>query len=130
MQMLNITKDNKIQLIYIVKVTTQRRRQMSKKVPCTNEDRAKSYFKYYAMDIYAGEQAKYDMITEEPLDNSLALKIEDRNDLFLPGELPGEFGWWLMDDGTALIANKTFFPDVDGEMFDWWFAWHQIDRLR
>jgi hypothetical protein len=50
--------------------------------------------------------------------------------LFDLGNLPGEFGWWLMDDGTALIANQTFFPNVTGEMFDWWFAWHPIDRLR
>lgn len=29
-----------------------------------------------------------------------------------------------------MIANKTFFPELTGEMFDWWFAWHPIDRLR
>jgi hypothetical protein len=55
------------------------------------------------------------------------LSIHDRNDLFNPGELPGKFGWWLLDDGTALIANRTFFPNVDGEMFDWWFGWQIID---
>lgn len=103
---------------------------MANKVPVTNQDREKSYFKYYAEDVYCGEQEKYDMISKEPGDNSKALHIKDRNDLFLPGDLPGEFGWWMMDDGTALIANKTFFPGLTGEMFDWWFAWHPIDRLR
>lgn len=103
---------------------------MSKKVPVTNEDRKKSYFKYYAKDVYIGEQEKYEEISKEPCDNSKALHIENRNDLFHEGALPSEFGWWLMDDGTALIANQTFFPDVTGEMFDWWFAWHPIDRLR
>lgn len=93
-------------------------------------DKQKTFYKYYAQDIYAGEQSKYDMITKEPEDNAKALTIDKRNDLFLPGELPGEFGWWLLDDGTAMIANKTFFPGVTGEMFDWWFAWHPIDRLR
>lgn len=100
------------------------------KVPVTNDDRKKSYFKYYAQDIYGGEKEKYDRITKDPLDNSLALRIEDRNELFKPGELPGEFGWWLLEDGTALIANQTYMPNVTGEMFDWWFAWHPIDRLR
>ena len=103
---------------------------MAKKVPASMEDKQKSFYKYYAQDMYIGEQEKYDRITKEPADNALALKIKDRNDLFLPGDLPGEFGWWILEDGTALIANQTFFPGVTGEMFDWWFAWHPIDRIR
>lgn len=103
---------------------------MANKVPVSNQDRKKSYFKYYEADVYYGEQEKYDKISKEPGDNSKALHIKNRNDLFTPGELPGEFGWWLMDDGTALIANQTFLPGVTGEMFDWWFTWHPIDRLR
>ena len=46
---------------------------MAKKVPVTNEDRKKSYFKYYADDVYCGEQEKYDMISDTPGDNSKAL---------------------------------------------------------
>lgn len=103
---------------------------MAKKVPITNLDRGKNYFKYYQQDCFLGPREKYDLITPDPYDNSRALRIQDRNDLFLPGDLPGEFGWWLMDDGTALIANQTAFPGVTGEIFDWWFAWHPIDRLR
>lgn len=103
---------------------------MAKKVPASLKDREKSYYKYYAQDIAAAPQEKYDMITPEPGNNADALRIQDRNDLFLPGDLPGEFGWWMLEDGTALIANKTYFPGVTGEMFDWWFAWHPIDRLR
>ncbi len=103
---------------------------MAMKVPVTMQDRKKSYFKYYEQEIYVGEPERYSEITDEPLDNSLALHIDRRNDLFLPGDLPAEIGWWMMDDGTAATANQTFFPDVDGEIFDWWFAWHPIDRLR
>jgi phloretin hydrolase len=103
---------------------------MSKKVPVRNIDREKSYFKYYAQDCTIGPKGKYDMITPDPYDNAIVLKIQDRNDLFNLGDLPGEFGWWLLDDGTAVIANRTFFPNVTGEMLDWWFAWHPIDRLR
>ena len=103
---------------------------MAKKVPASMADKQKSIYKYYAKDIYAGEPEKYAKITKEPYDNSIALKIEDRNDLFLPGNLPAEFGWWVLEDGTATIANETFFPGVTGEMFDWWFAWHPIDRIR
>lgn len=103
---------------------------MANKVPVSNEDRKKSYFKYYEAPVQDGSREKYDMINETPNSNSTALKIENRNDLFLPGRLPGEFGWWQFEDGTALIANETFMPNVTAEMFDWWFAWHPIDRLR
>ena len=55
---------------------------MAKKVPCTNEDKQKSFYKFYAQDIYAGEQEKYDRIPKESLDPKDALRIEDRNKLF------------------------------------------------
>jgi hypothetical protein len=103
---------------------------MAKKVPCSDDERGLSYFKYYAKDIAQAPAEKYAAIGKTPGDNAKALHIDNRNDLFKPGELPGEFGWWLMDDGTALIANQTYFPGVTGEMFDWWFAWHPSQRLR
>ncbi|MCC8122242.1 MAG: phloretin hydrolase [Oscillospiraceae bacterium] len=103
---------------------------MGKKVPATNEDRKKSYFKYYLQEVSPGDPEKCALITPEPYDNATALRIENRNDLFLPGALPCEFGWWQLEDGTALIANRTLMPGVTGEMFDWWFAWHPIYRLR
>ena len=78
---------------------------MSNKVPATDADKKKSYYKYYAQDIYSGEKEKYDLITNEPLDNSLALRIQDRNDLFKSGDLAAEFGWWQLEDGTAV--NNT-----------------------
>ena len=99
-------------------------------VPVSNKDREKSYFKYYLQAMEPVPEEKWAMIREEPGDAADALDIRNRNDLFLPGNLPGEFGWWHMPDGTALIANRTLFPGVDGEIFDWWFAWHPIDRLR
>lgn len=41
---------------------------MANKVPVTNQDREKSYFKYYVEDVYYGEHEKYDMISKEPED--------------------------------------------------------------
>jgi len=90
---------------------------MAKKVPATNQDREKSYFKYYMEDCSLGDPEKYAKITPEPYDNALALRIQDRNDLFKPGDLPCPFGWWQLEDGTALIANRTLFPGVNGEIF-------------
>ena len=103
---------------------------MAKKVPANNEDKKRSYFKYYLQDCAAGDPERHRKIDQGPGDNAAALRIQDRNDLFLPDDLPGEFGWWQLEDGTGLIANQTFFPGVDGTMFDWWFAWHPIRRIR
>ena len=100
------------------------------KVPVNLDDKKKSIFKYYLREMTPADPAKLAKINEVSGDPRDALAIQDRNDLFKPGNLPGEFGWWSMPDGTALIANQTFFPGLTGEMFDWWFAWHPIDRLR
>jgi hypothetical protein len=94
------------------------------------EDKKKSYYKYYTRPMAAPPPGMLAAVTETPGDSRLALRIHDRNRLFEPGDLPAPFGWWLLDDGTALIANRTLFPGTTGEMFDWWFAWHPIDRLR
>ena len=103
---------------------------MAKKVPANNEDKKRSYYKYYLQDCAAGDPERHKLIDAGPGDPANALLIDNRNDLFLPGDLHGEVGWFQMSDGTGLIANKTFFPGVDGVMFDWWFAWHPIHRLR
>ena len=100
-----------------------------KKVPVSNEDKKKDYYKYYLQDCLIEPKEKYQQVEAGPSDNALALRIQDRNDLFKPGYLPQEFGWWMLEDGTAVIANCTPYPKVTGEMFDWFFAWVGIDRL-
>lgn len=100
------------------------------RVPVSMADKGKSYYKFFTQKMAEAPQGKFDRICDVSRDAEDALLIQDRNRLFEPGDLPGEFGWWTLSDGTALIANQTFMPGVTGEMFDWWFAWHPIDRLR
>ena len=83
---------------------------MAKKVPANNEDKKRSYYKFYLQDCAAGDPERHKLIDAGPGDPANALHIDNRNDLFLPGDLPGEFGWFQMSDGTGLIANKTFSP--------------------
>ena len=78
---------------------------MAKKVPANNEDKKRSYYKYYLQDCAAGDPERHKLIDAGPGDPANALHIDNRNDLFLPGDLPGEFGWFQMSDGTGLIAN-------------------------
>ncbi|MDL2293636.1 phloretin hydrolase [Ruminococcaceae bacterium OttesenSCG-928-D13] len=100
------------------------------KVPVFQRDKEKSYYKYFTRPMAAPAPGRIESITDQPADPAKALRIQDRNRLFEAGSLEQEFGWWQLEDGTAMLANQTFMPGVTGEMFDWWFAWHPIDRLR
>lgn len=102
----------------------------STRVPVTEKDREKSYFKYYNLEMTPAPQERYDLVLKGPIHPSKALRIEDRNDLFKPGYLDTEVGYCIMEDGTGFLANLTFMPGVTTEMFDWWFAWHCLDNLR
>lgn len=100
------------------------------KVPVTEQDKKKSYYKYYEMDLATQPEEKLAKIAQGPGNPEDALKIEDRNKLFDKGNLPDEFGYYLMEDGSAIVSNSTFMPGVTGEMLQWWFAWHALDPLR
>lgn len=100
------------------------------KVPVRNEDRQKSYFKYYQMEMAPLPEDKLQWIANGKSDPKDALTIHHRTELFDGGYLPGEFGYWLLEDGTAMTACLTDMPGVTADMFDWWFVWHPLDRLR
>lgn len=103
---------------------------MSQRPVLTPEERALSYAKYYDLPITPIPQEKLAILEGGPIDPSLALKIEDRNDLFLPGYLPCETGYCVMPNGTGYLANRTEMPGVTPEMFEWWFAWHGLNDMR
>jgi len=96
----------------------------------TPDERNKSYSKYYDLELTSPHQEKMSLIAKGPGNPDLALRIEDRNTLLDEGDLPSEFGYYLLDDGTAVVENRTFMPNVTGRMLEWWFAWHALDPLR
>ena len=102
---------------------------MGKKVPITEEQRRLSYAKYYDQDMAPVPSDKLALL-ETPMDPAKALNIHDRNRLFDEGYMDVETGYCVMEDGSGYIANHTKMPGVTVDMFDWWFAWHPIDRLR
>ncbi len=100
------------------------------KVPVTEQDRMKSYFKYYDVEMVPAAPERYEEVLKGPIRPDQALKFQDRNRLFEPGYLEKEVGYCVMPDGSGYVANLTFMPGVTVEMFDWWFAWHGLDNLR
>ena len=103
---------------------------MTTRILLNAEEKAKSYSKYYDMDMTPIPEEKMKILGTGPMDPALALLIENRNDLFKPGYLEGETGWCVLRDGTGFVANLTKMPGVTGNMFNWWMAWHSLEDLR
>lgn len=103
---------------------------MSVRPELNAEERKLSYAKYYDLPLTPVDEAKLAVLSGGPMDPTAALPIEKRNDLFLPGYLPGETGFCVMENGTGYLANLTHMPGVSAQMFEWWFAWHSLEDLR
>lgn len=85
---------------------------------------------YLEMEIEPVPEDRLIQIMAGDFNASEALHPRDLNKLFDEGYLPGEFGWYPLNDGGMLVSNYTHMPNVTPEMFDWWFAWHGLDTLR
>lgn len=116
-------KENKEGVVFMEEKELQR-------VAVMEDDKSKSYFKYYDLEMEPAHDVMYDIVRKGQIEPSLALKFQDRNELFDAGYLDTEVGYCVMEDGTGFIANLTIMPGVTAEMFEWWFAWHVLDDLR
>ncbi|MCD7864459.1 MAG: phloretin hydrolase [Clostridiales bacterium] len=101
-----------------------------KRVPVTEEEKQRSYYKYFEQDMAPAPQESYAAILAGPLTPDKVLPFQERNLLFEPGYLEGEIGWAILPDGTGYLANLTKMPGVTAEMLNWFFAWHGLDNLR
>jgi hypothetical protein len=101
-----------------------------RRVPVTEDDQKKSYYKYYGMDMARPSREQMSKALQGPIDPDRALPFSERNRMFDPGYMEEEVGYCVMPDGTGYVANLTPMPGVTAEMFDWWFAWHPLDNLR
>lgn len=100
------------------------------KVPVTEEDKKKSYFKYYQNDLVSILPEKLDKIFSCPINFMEALPFNQRNRLFEPGYFNEEFGYCVLPDGTGYISDINKMSGVTAEMIDWWFAWRGLEPLR
>ena len=85
-------------------VKTKHRRDefiMSKRPELTAAERALPYAKFYRPAYHPHSGGEAGRLAAGPIDPSLALKIEDRNDLFKPGDPPCEIGYCVMPKGTG-----------------------------
>ncbi len=100
------------------------------RVPVAEEEKNRSYYKYFTRELKDIPEAKQKVLEHPLLPEGDGLELEDRNKIFEPGILPDEMGVSKMKSGGYCFANHTEFPGADGEMLQWWFAWHPLECLR
>jgi len=96
-----------------------------KKVGVSKEEKNLSYYKFFERDMAEIPQEKISLI-DTPSEIEI-VPFEKRN-LFLTGEDKNfcQVGYGVTRDGVGFVCNETFMPKVQGEMLDWWFAWHSV----
>lgn len=99
------------------------------KVPVTDADRQKSYFKYYERDLAQIAPEKMGKIFGAPMIPAGKLTFTERAQILEPG-FEDETGYCVLPDGTGYISDTTFIPGGTAEMVDWYFAWRGLDELR
>ncbi|HIS46136.1 MAG TPA: phloretin hydrolase [Candidatus Scybalocola faecigallinarum] len=99
------------------------------KRPLSEAELQKPYAKYFDVPYPPVPKDILEQM-DQPMDPALAMHIDQRNDLLLPGYLPREVGYCIMPDGSGYIASLTRMPGVTLEMIEWWFAWHGLESLR
>lgn len=93
-------------------------------------DKAQPYAKWFDRPITPPPAEVVAEAARGPVDPSLALTLENRDELLKPGYLPVERGYCMMPDGSAFVAGLTRMPGVTAEMLEWWFYWHGLHGLR
>ncbi len=103
---------------------------LRRKVPLPPGSEQKSYYKYYDREMTPPPDEKVEVAKAGPRPNNGARLIQDRDHFLDLGYQPYETGYWVLDDGSASLANCTYMPGVTCEMLQWWYAWHALDPLR
>lgn len=100
------------------------------KVPVTDEDRKKPYFKYYERDVISMVPEKMPFAFGEPMTPMDAVPFTDRARILTDEGIGTRIGYTVMPDGTGYMSDVTFMPGVTADMLDWYMAWRGLDPLR
>ncbi|MBQ9837204.1 MAG: hypothetical protein IJO41_04340 [Oscillospiraceae bacterium] len=95
------------------------------------EDKLKSYYKYYEAGIAPIAQEDIDFANGEGMRKmGEGLEFADRNLLLSPESHPAAPGVYPLKAGGYLVASNIPTPDITGDMMRWWTAWHSLDSFR
>lgn len=102
---------------------------MQSKVPVTDADKAKSYFKYYERETAKLDPAKLATVYGAPMSSKGKLTFGERTKILEPG-FDDEKGFCVLADGTGYVSDSIFIPGATAEMIDWFIGWRGLDPLR
>lgn len=104
---------------------------MTQRKELSAEEKIKPYAKYYYRPSAAPAPEHAAVLADlKPLDPARADRIQDANNLLLPGYTEGETGYCVMPDGSGYVAIHHKMAGATPAMFEWWFAWHGLEDLR
>ncbi|KAF2158849.1 hypothetical protein M409DRAFT_71410 [Zasmidium cellare ATCC 36951] len=95
------------------------------------EDFQRPFAKYWNPTIAPLFDEFLNGLVASPWANALAYIAHEAHDYFTrPGYDTLENGFTITENGTVVIAVRSEIPQMTGESFDWWFAWHQTEAAR
>ncbi|CAI7570994.1 unnamed protein product [Penicillium bialowiezense] len=95
------------------------------------EDFKKPYAKYYNPEVVPISNDLVNGLTGSPWPSAFTFSAWEAHDyLTRPGYLNMENGYSISENGTLMIAVRSEIPQVTGEHYDWWFAWHSVETAR
>lgn len=96
----------------------------------TNEEKEKSYSKYFYKQLATPNPELMEILKKGPMSPEKALKPENINQLLESGYHEVEIGYCILENGAGYVAVNNKFPGVSLDMINWWFAWHALEDLR
>lgn len=101
-----------------------------KRVPMPYGVESKSYYKYFNRELLPIPDEKKKILKNPFGQPGEGLSIHDRMNLLDMNTAGDEVGIYWLEEGGAVVKNKTFMPHASGKMAEWWFAWHPGHPLR
>jgi len=93
----------------------------------SEEERRMSLAAYYDLPLYPPGPREMQIIDANPIDPSLALRVENLTDLLQPrGYSKAEYGYCMMEDGSGYEALYAVYPSCTPKMLGWWFNWLNV----
>ena len=100
------------------------------KVQVREEDKAKSYYKYYLKDAAGIAPEKMGKVFGGPMNPMQAVPFVQRKQLQTSEGQDTEIGYCTMPDGTGYVSDVNFLPGATMEMVHWYYVWRGLDPLR
>ena len=103
---------------------------MIKKVPVSEADQQKSYFKFYERELPGIAPEKRGKVFGPAMDPAKGIPFGEKANILKPEFQGDEIGFCVMPDGTGYVADINFLPGATAEMVDWYYLWRGLDQLR